>query len=442
MIREKKGLALIVLFLLWLGAVYLVALPLVRPRGPFLWGHYRFIDIYAGFPLLLLAVCATLLIIAAGKTKRNVALKFSTLVLSVLFTIVVADLGYSFLVRGAWKASPTDVWFDGTAVSDKDNLPDAELGFVRKGGLVWEGRLSPEARVVSYRTDENGFRNPNGISRADVVFIGDSFTEGASVLEAETFVQKFAQASKLSVVNLGRGFYGPQQEAIILKRYGLNYHPSLVVWQIFEGNDLSDASRFAAWRTNPPRESIMLRYTKRSPIARLLSLTMPKDQGAARSFDERSGKQGRLFLDYQYKPDEPARDPVGMSETRKAIEETFRLCQSAGINLVIVFVPIKVRVLAPYVHFLNEADREKYLPGGQLDSDADFSNELARFCRQLGCGFLDVTAALRKRAAADNRLVYSVHQDSHLDVDGHAVVAEALDEWRKTNLTPQPNRGR
>lgn len=438
MIREKKGLALIVPILLWLAAVYLVGLPLVRPRGLFLWGHYRFIDIYVGVPLLLIAVCATWLVLATGKSQRRMALKFSTLVLSVLFTVVIADVGYSFIVQGAWKSSPSDVWFDGISVAGKDNLPDDELGFVRKPGLNWRGRLTPEAREVTYRTDEHGFRNANGLSKADVVFIGDSFTEGASVLEEETFVQKFGQAAKLSVVNLGRGYYGPQQEAIILKRYGFNYHPSLVVWQIFEGNDLTDASHFVLWRTNPPRESIMLRYTKRSLIAQLLTKTMPKDRGASRVFEERSGKPGRLFLDYSYKPDQPAQDALGMSETRKAIQETFRLCQSAGINLVIVFIPIKVRVMAPYVHFLNDADRDFYLPGGKLDSDSDFSSELARFCKQLGCPFIDVTSALRKRAADDNRFVYSTLQDSHLDIDGHKVVADVLEEWSKANLTAKP----
>ncbi len=438
MIREKRGLSLIVLVGLWLAAVYLVGLPLIGPRGPFLWGHYRFIDIYVGVPLLLIAVCASLLVFAAGKSRRGAALKLSTLVLSVLFTLIVADVGYAFILRGAWKSSPNDVWFDGTSVTGKDNLPDDELGFVRKAGLTWEGRLTPESRYVTYRTDEHGFRNANGVTKADVVFIGDSFTEGASVPEEDTFVQQFSRGAQMSVVNLGRGYYGPQQEAIILKRYGLNYHPSLVVWQIFEGNDLRDASHFAAWRTNPPRESIMLRYTKKSLIAQLLTKTIPKEQAGARAFDEGPGQRGQLFLDYQYQPDEPARDPLGMSETRKAIEEGFRLCRAAGIDLVIVFIPIKVRVLAPYVHFLNDADREHYLPGGKLDSDGDFSNELARFCQQLGCPFLDVTTALRKRAADDNRLVYSVHQDSHLDIDGHKVVAGVLEEWRKTSLISKP----
>ena len=60
-----------------------------------------------------------------------------------------------------------------------------------------------------------------GSEQADIVFIGDSFTEAASVAEEDTFVRRVAKASGLKAVNLGRGAYGPQQELIVLKRYGL-----------------------------------------------------------------------------------------------------------------------------------------------------------------------------------------------------------------------------
>jgi len=436
--RQKRLLSYLTLTLFWLSTAYFCVAPLLRPRGLFGWGYYRLVDIYIGLPSLLFAICTTLFVFASGTRLRKFALKLTTIAASVLITIGVADLAYAFIVQGAWESAHTDVWFDGVSITDKDDLPDDELGFARKAGVLWQGRLAPEARLVTYRTDQNGFRNPNGITKADVVFIGDSFTEAGSVNEEETFVQKFGSQSKLSVINLGRGFYGPPQELIVLKRYGFRYNPRLVVWQIFEGNDLTDANRFSRWTANPAqRDSLALRYTKRSLIARMLMMTIPKESGAARLFDDREGKTHRLFLDYSYIPDEPAREPLGMAETKKAIEEGQRLCASRSVKLLIVFVPIKVRVIAPYVHFLDAADREHYLPGGKLDSDADFSSELARFCKQLGCPFLDVTDALRKRAAEDNRYVYSTNQDSHLDVDGHSVVADVLEEWRQTNMLPK-----
>ena len=60
------------------------------------------------------------------------------------------------------------------------------------------------------------------------------------------------------MINLARGAYGPQQELIVLKRYGLAYEPRFVVWQLFEGNDLVDAEAFAEWKKNPEQWSTSL----------------------------------------------------------------------------------------------------------------------------------------------------------------------------------------
>ena len=436
MVGNKNDRGFVALTLLWLAAAYFWVVPLFKPRGLFGWGHYRLVDIYLGVPLLVIAVCATIFMAGPAGRRRKLTFQLAAISASVLITIAIADFGYAFVVEGAWTSAHTDVWFDGEAITRKDDLPDEELGFVRKPGLSWQGRLSPEARYITYRTDENGFRNPSGVSKADVVFIGDSFTEAGSVPEEDTFVRKFGLRSKLRAVNLGRGYYGPQQELIILKRYGFRYDPGLVVWQIFEGNDLTDARRFAGWKANPDQhDSISLRYTKRSLIARWLGRTIPKDPGTPRFFEDRSGQTHRLFLDYAYVPDQPAREPLAMAETKKAIEEGYRLCQSRGVKLLIIFVPIKVRVMAPYVRFNDAGDRDYYLPGGKLDSDSDFGSELAKFSKELGCPFLDMTSALRRRASEDNRFVYSTNQDSHLDVDGHSVVAQVLAEWMQANAS-------
>lgn len=432
--RSRNGRHLLALILLWLGAGYFFGMPLFRPRGVYGWGHYRIIDIYAGIPLLFLALCLTFLCFVAESKRRQLTFKLVTLLASVLITIAAVDLGYAFIVDGAWKPAHTDVWFDPISITHRDNLADEELGFARKPRVVWQGRLSPDTRYLTYRTDENGFRNPLGISRADVVFVGDSFTEAGDVPEEETFPQQFRADTKLTVANLGRGYYGPQQELIILKRYGLRYDPHLVVWQIFEGNDLTDASRFAAWKANPDQhDSLSLRYTKHSVIASWLARTIPNDFGSPRMFEDRTGQTRRLFLDYPYVPDEPVRQSLGMTETTKAIAEGYRLCESHGVKLLIIFIPIKVRVMAPYVRFNSAGDREAYLPGGKQDSDADFGSQLAKFCKQLGCPFLDMTDPLRRRAAEDNIHIYSTSRDSHLDTDGHAVVAQAITEWVRTN---------
>ena len=413
---------------------FFLVLPLFKPRGIFGWGHYRLIDVYAGIPILLCSICLAIFLVgpASGRVKRTA--RFAAIFISILFTVGAVDIAYAFGVHGAWRSSvPTDVWFDGESITRDNAVPDSELGFVRKPFVEWEGRLSPEAQLVRYRTDEIGFRNAPGTKQADIVFIGDSFTEGASVAEEKTFVQRVAAEAKVATVNLGRGHYGPQQELIVLKRYGQNYNPRIVVWQIFEGNDLADARNFAGWRERPPTESLMLRYTKRSLIAGLLNLTKPNGLDSSRPLKLHDGNTTKVHLDYRYLPDEPAREPRGLSELTNAIAEGNKWCQSHGIKLLVVFIPIKVRVLAPYVQFKDAADREEYLPDGKSDTESDFAHALGDFCQSSGCPFIDMTDYLRQGATEDNRSIYALNRDSHLDEGGHAVVARVIGEWVRNN---------
>jgi hypothetical protein len=430
-VRDKQATARLAAVWLGLASGYFWILPLFRPRGSYGWGHFRFVDIYAGVPLLVAFLCTA--VYSIGLRHHRLALRLASILISSLLTLFVLDLVYAFGFQGSYRTpAATDFWFD-TTVNRDNNLPDDELGFVRKPGAFWQGRLAPEGRFLSYRTDENGFRNASRLTQAEIVFIGDSFTEGASVPEEDTFVQQLGKEMKQSVVNLGRGQYGPQQELIILRRYGLGYHPRVVVWQLFEGNDLSDASRFAVWRKNPVQtESLAQRYFWHSLITHWLDRTLPEDPVTPRKLQDTNGTTGSVYLDYSYLPDGPAREPLGFAETKSVIEAGYRWCESRGVKLVVVFVPIKVRVLSPYLVFNGQQDKERYLPGGVTESEGDFAHQIAKFCRPIDCPFIDVTGA--RRAAEKDHFIYMSGEDSHLDVGGHRVVAETLRSWLQANL--------
>src|SRR5437588_352338 len=92
--------------------------------------------------------------------------------------------------------------------------------------------------TTASQTFTHGFRNPPGIHSADICFVGDSYTEGANVPAEKTFASLVGSTSGLRTVNLGRGWHCPAQELIILRRYALKYKPRVIVWGIFEGNDL------------------------------------------------------------------------------------------------------------------------------------------------------------------------------------------------------------
>jgi hypothetical protein len=284
--------------------------------------------------------------------------------------------------------------------------------------------------MVEYRTDKNGFRNSTDPQRADIVFIGDSFTESATVDEEDTYARRVAKSTGLSAINLARGAYGPQQELIVLKRYGLGYGPRFVVWQLFEGNDLVDAANFVQWKKNPDLDVLPLknRYLDNSLLQQLISNTRSQElTGPKVTLSYHDGTSKRTSLRYAYDPDQPSTMQLGMTETLSAIEEGQQLCQSRGIRLLVVVVPTMVRVMQPYLSFDRFEERRQYFPE-KIPGDKDFSDTIKDYCAQIGCGFVDAFGALSEAGSADNRGLY-IPGDEHFDINGHEIMSRIISDW-------------
>ena len=416
---------------------YVWILPVFQPRGEFLWGHYRLKDIYAGIPIAL-AVVAALLILAVPKYyRRQFSLRVTAMAIGILLAIAIADVVFVFGVMGALRSN---YWLDQAHIPRRYSAADPELGFVKKPLVSWRGYVSDVNRVVEYRTDKNGFRNTTEQQRADIVFIGDSFTEAATVADTDTFVRRVAQSTGLSVVNLGRGAYGPQQELIVLNRYGLAYEPRYVVWQLFEGNDLSDASAFAEWKKNPRQANTSLkkRYFDNSLLNNWLAKTRsPELVEHTATLRYHDGTSRRVSLLYPYQPEQPSTRHVGMFETLRAIEAGHELCKSRGVQLLILFVPTMVRVMAPHISFDIVEHRRRDVPE-LAEGQKDFSGTIDELCDRIGCDFVDSFDALRRAADKDNRSLY-IPNDEHLDVGGHDVVAQIVTDWLRSKAVAHPS---
>ncbi|HKY41654.1 MAG TPA: hypothetical protein VJM50_01060 [Pyrinomonadaceae bacterium] len=430
MINKTKVPRLLGLTLLLGASCYLWLLPLFRPRGDFLWGYYRLKDIYLGFPVGVALLCTLAVLAIPAKYRRALALRLVTVLVSLIFTVLLVDVIYAFILRGGLRPN---FWLDQASIPRIYNVADDELGFVRKPGTSWRGHIDEADRFVDYRTDGNGFRN-SAVHEpvADVVFVGDSFTEAVEVSEGDTFVRRVGNATGLSVVNLGRGGYGPQQEFIVLQKYGLAYSPRFVIWQLFEGNDLPDAEHFAVWKKNPQHSttSIQDRYFAHSFITKLLTKTRVADRTTPWiTFNYSDGTAARIPLNYIYEPSQPEQIPAGMEETNRTVQMVHEFCQTHRIRLMILFIPTMIRVMRPYVTFERKEDETRHL--GQ-PSNKDFSRRVAEECARVGCSFIDSFAALRQAAAIDNRQLY-IFGDEHLDIRGHEVIAQLVTDWIRKN---------
>ncbi|MDR3633224.1 MAG: hypothetical protein P4L84_05255 [Isosphaeraceae bacterium] len=397
-------------------------IPLTHPRGSYA-GCYRVFDLEVGILAALVALVSAAVAAAPPRMRRALAMRLGVALGALVLTAAVCDVGYV-----AWTVQGRHFWYYGQEFPHEAHEHDPELIWKFRPGFAYQGRANPFSHNVRFDTDEHGFRNPRGITQADVVFVGDSVTMAAEVPEEATFVRKTAQALGTNAVNLGLFGYGPQQELVVLKRFGLAYHPRTVVWQVTEWNDCEDAERYAK-REHPDKPQL-------KPWTELYETYSPIVAGLARIFHRRGTKyDDKLVLfrrsdglvDSRYlwpDADELAKSPRGWEETKRAIGEAHALCREQGIRFVVLFVPSHTRVLSHYVLPRTPDERDRFAPpGGEHPSPLTVA--LADFCRQLGCPMIDLFPAFRRRGDADNAHLYIKH-DPHLDLDGHDEAALAL----------------
>ncbi len=129
---------------------------------------------------------------------------------------------------------------------DKYN-EDKELGLIRKPKLSFEVKAPEFSYFV--RTDSRGFFNTQDetlYDNADIVTVGDSFTEGSGVPIELSYPSQLAKILNARVLNLGHGSYDCYQYPIVLKRYGVQSHPNVVIMTVWDWNDLQ--LRYPPWK--------------------------------------------------------------------------------------------------------------------------------------------------------------------------------------------------
>jgi hypothetical protein len=114
-------------------------------------------------------------------------------------------------------------------------------------------------QMVTYESDEHGFRNPKGLwqrDRIEIVALGDSFTQGHCVPPGKAFVDVVRQHYP-ATLNLGMAGEGPLLMLATMKEYARPFRPRIVLWFYFEGNDLVDLQEE---QTSP----VLMRYLERT----------------------------------------------------------------------------------------------------------------------------------------------------------------------------------
>lgn len=323
--------------------------------------------------------------------------------------------------------------FSSQGVAAGDDLPFERPPHLRWQGLsrgdlaILNGDADPNAVPVTFVTDHQGFRNGEDRSQADLVFLGDSFTEAGNVPEADTFVQLTATALKQTARNLGRAGYTGPSELLVLKKYGLASKPRTVVWQIAESNDLYEAVLFQEWEEDGRPPYLALKavqqagqvdpWKQRSPTWRLFQqFSSPRLWPLRGDFRDKDGRVHDVrFLELPSQSHSPVGNP-GWPILAKSLRDGANLLRGETIDLVVLNIPTKVRGLGPS---LTTA-----VPIQDMPESMTLATHLGQLCKELNVPFVDATPLLRA-AAASGELVYLAY-DTHLSVQGHQVVSAAL----------------
>lgn len=408
-----------------------------------------------GYFRLLLALGATVglvvtvvLVVSPARRIRTVAFRTLAVTLGLVVGLVLWEAAAYLLPAPGAGDNP---WYQitGKGLDNSDELGD--LPFARPPHLHWEGlsrgdlailgnRRDPYARPVTFDTDFEGFRNSRDIRRADLVFIGDSYTEAGNTPEEETYVRRTGERLGISTRNLGRAGYTGPPEFIILRDFGLRCKPRMVVWQIAESNDLSEAISFARWiRSGRPRPYYKFHeptradlWRQRSPTYQLFSRLKPWPYRG--TFTEREGKGQQVWF-LPVPLESPAKEEYqpGWPILENSIRQGAALLRTQNIDLTVLLMPDKVRVMGPFCPDL-EKNGKRVRAGWDLPEDKALAAYLGRLCRDLAVPFVDATPALRQ-AAASGELVY-LPFDTHLTPRGHVIVSDLLVQALAPALRP------
>jgi hypothetical protein len=289
--------------------------------------------------------------------------------------------------------------------------------------------------------DQNGFRNPVDLKSADTVVIGDSFVEGLTVRNEQLMTSVLAEIRSEVVANLGQSAYGPLEELVVLKRYGLPLRPRTVVWMFFEGNDLQDVTSYRQAMRNTPNfwRAFVARSFTRSALYQVKYLVSPsaKRLGTKRSglLQTPEGDHAAVYFIYPSKP-LAKEDATALDDTADTLADAYRFLVAQGARLVFVFVPSKFRVFHEFCRFPPESECRNWMPYEMPERVENAIASLSPHIRHL-----DLTPRLVD--AVKRGILPYYPDDEHWSPEGHRVAAEAINEYlggatQRANVSSSP----
>lgn len=274
--------------------------------------------------------------------------------------------------------------------------------------------------VVQYKTNAQGYRigaedeSETTVNRADWLFIGDSYTQGAQVQFEELYTSKLYNffSSKI-IVNAGISGMGIADEYHYYINEGVNLRPQKVFLQICNFNDFmnvnersADFSDYLMHYSNFARYILYgFKYANPAelPLGRWTEPFYP---------DAASNESYNIF--YKIGSEQKQKDLANFSFYLNKLNEAVR---KNGGELVVIQIPTKEQV---YYKYFDEVVREFKIDVSKLDMY--YPNRfLDSLCRDSKIKHIDL---INDFTNSESDLYFQY--DEHLNVNGHNQIALSI----------------
>ncbi|MCA9405428.1 MAG: hypothetical protein KC684_02740 [Candidatus Omnitrophica bacterium] len=358
-------------------------------------------------------------------------------------------------------------------------VPDYHLGHALSPNntFVYYGDKSHAEFVTHPRTNNYGMLQSDDVDFAKddtvfrVVFLGDSFTEGMQVEEADRYVERLEQwfnqqdvfnGKKVQVINAGVRGYSPITHYLHYKNKIRQFKPDLVILQLFANDVFEDNASMARSVLDDKGLPVKLneyflakyvdRQVKAGDIISVDSWIMKahkflkkhskfyqyifvtRERGHKKDPTHQAMKVEPQFAEgYQFyvvqnhnenvfgEPDFRGR---GWKQTKYFISSLKDLVENDGAQFMMFYIPIEAQL-----------DLETYGQNGRMffgeTKQGIYINErLKEFAEAENIRFLDLLGPFNARAKEKLYLNW----DGHLTISGHRVLAEELADFMDKEL--------
>jgi hypothetical protein len=298
-----------------------------------------------------------------------------------------------------------------------------------------------DPRTVKIEIDKNGFRENTAINSAHIFALGDSFTFGWGVNQESIWSSIIEREIGQTVYNLGIHDSSPKQEVELIKHVIQNLAGKidLVLWQIYEGNDLEDS-----YSETPPQKteqnygikqviSDLFRGLKRNSIvynfrSGQARLAIGKDNSGYDNSHEIEGVSlatpvffskifgPSLFLPEHIKKGSQPESYVLNHENRPLMDKTFEemrdLANKNNFDVVVIIAPTVERLHGKYFDGFPELSKEPH-----------FINYVENLSKRNGFKVVNLYELFQPYA--NSKFLY-FRDDDHWNTDGHRMAAKSI----------------